>query len=99
MPEEYLLLVRANKYIFVGASKYRREIDMSIRILALVGSLRAGSYNHQLAEAAVKHAPDGIDVDIYEGLGEVPFYNEDLDRPGDVPAPAQALRDAVARAD
>jgi NAD(P)H-dependent FMN reductase len=99
MPEEYLLLVRANKYIFVGASKYRREIDMSIRILALVGSLRAGSYNRQLAEAAVKHAPDGIDVDIYEGLGEVPFYNEDLDRPGDVPAPAQALRDAVARAD
>ena len=48
---------------------------MSTRILALVGSLRAGSYNHQLAEAAVKHAPDGIDVEIFEGLGEVPFYN------------------------
>jgi NAD(P)H-dependent FMN reductase len=72
---------------------------MSIRILALVGSLRAGSYNHQLAEAAVKHAPAGIDVDIYEGLAEVPFYNEDLDRPADVPAPAQTLREAVARAD
>jgi NAD(P)H-dependent FMN reductase len=72
---------------------------MSIRILALVGSLRAASYNHQLAEAAVKRAPDGTDVDIYEGLAEVPFYNEDLDRPGDVPASAQALRDAVARAD
>ena len=72
---------------------------MSIRILALVGSLRAASYNHQLAEAAVKHAPDGTDVQIYEGLAEVPFYNEDLDRPGDVPGPAQALRDAVARAD
>jgi NAD(P)H-dependent FMN reductase len=25
---------------------------MNTRILALVGSLRAGSYNHQLAEAA-----------------------------------------------
>jgi pimeloyl-ACP methyl ester carboxylesterase len=32
---------------------------MSIRILALVGSLRAGSYNRQLAKGAVKHAPDG----------------------------------------
>src|ERR1700733_13196241 len=28
-------------------------------ILAVAGSLRAGSYNRQLAEAAVKHAPDG----------------------------------------
>jgi len=72
---------------------------MTIRILALVGSLRADSYNRQLAEAAVKHAPDGIDVEIFEGLAEVPFYNEDLDRPGDVAGPAQALRDAVERAD
>lgn len=72
---------------------------MTTRILALVGSLRAGSYNRRLAEAAVKHAPEGIDVEIFEGLGEVPFYNEDLDRPGDVPDPAQALRNAVQRAD
>jgi NAD(P)H-dependent FMN reductase len=73
---------------------------MSTRILALVGSLRADSYNRQLAEAAVKHAPDGIDVEIFEGLAEVPFYNEDLDRPQDVVVgAAQALRDAVARAD
>jgi NAD(P)H-dependent FMN reductase len=72
---------------------------MSIRILSLVGSLRADSYNRQLAEAAVKHAPDRTDVEIFEGLAEVPFCNEDLDRPGDVPGPAQALRDAVERAD
>jgi NAD(P)H-dependent FMN reductase len=72
---------------------------MSIRILTLVGSLRAGSYNRQLAEAAVKHAPDGNDVEIFEGLAEVPFYNEDLDRPGDVPPVARALRSAVGRAD
>ncbi len=72
---------------------------MSTRILALVGSLRADSFNRQLAEAAVKHAPDGTDVEIFEGLAEVPFYNEDLDRPSDVPGAAQALRDAVQRAD
>ena len=72
---------------------------MTIRILALVGSLRAGSYNRQLAEAAVKHAPEGTDVEIFEGLAEVPFYNEDLDRPGALPGPVQALRDAVGRAD
>jgi NAD(P)H-dependent FMN reductase len=72
---------------------------MTTRILALVGSLRAGSYNRQLAEAAVKHAPDGTDVEIFEGLADVPFYNEDIDLPGDVPGPAQALRNAVQRAD
>ncbi|CAL9355622.1 2-hydroxy-1,4-benzoquinone reductase [Streptomyces sp. enrichment culture] len=72
---------------------------MSVRILALVGSLRAGSHNRQLAEAAVKHAPEGTDVQIFEGLAEIPFYNEDIDVEGSVPAAAVALREAVAAAD
>ncbi|WP_062999694.1 NAD(P)H-dependent oxidoreductase [Nocardia mikamii] len=69
------------------------------RILALVGSLRAGSINRQLAEAAAQTAPEGVEVDIYDDLGNIPFYNEDIDVSGQVPAPAQALRDAVAAAD
>ncbi|WP_216911958.1 NAD(P)H-dependent oxidoreductase [Nocardia sp. NBC_01377] len=69
------------------------------RILALVGSLRAASINRKLAEAAVQTAPEGVEVTIYEGLGDIPFYNEDIDVPGSVPAAAQALRDAVAAAD
>ncbi|WP_424889459.1 NAD(P)H-dependent oxidoreductase [Streptomyces sp. XH2] len=72
---------------------------MSVRILALVGSLRAGSHNRQLAEAAVKIAPAGTDVQLYEGLADVPFYNEDIDVEGSVPAAAAELREAVARAD
>jgi NAD(P)H-dependent FMN reductase len=72
---------------------------MSVRILALVGSLRAGSHNRQLAEAAVKHAPEGVDIQVFEGLAEIPFYNEDIDVEGSVPAPAARLREAVAAAD
>ncbi|MFD7702335.1 NAD(P)H-dependent oxidoreductase [Streptomyces caelestis] len=72
---------------------------MSVRILALVGSLRAGSHNRQLAEAAVKLAPAGAEVALYEGLAEIPFYNEDLDVEGGVPAAAAALREAAAGAD
>jgi NAD(P)H-dependent FMN reductase len=72
---------------------------VTTRILALVGSLRAASFNRGLAEAAVKHAPDGIDVEIFEGLAQVPLYNEDLDRPDIVPGPAQELRDALRCAD
>ncbi|MFC4375036.1 NAD(P)H-dependent oxidoreductase [Nocardia halotolerans] len=69
------------------------------RILTLVGSLRADSINRRLAEAAAQTAPEGVDIAIYEGLAQIPFYNEDLDVPGVVPAQAQDLRDAVAAAD
>ncbi|MET7275349.1 MULTISPECIES: NADPH-dependent FMN reductase [Streptomyces] len=72
---------------------------MSVRILALVGSLRAGSHNRQLAEAAVKFAPEGAEVEIFEGLAEVPFYNEDIDVEGSVPAAAVKLREAAQAAD
>lgn len=72
---------------------------MSVRFLALVGSLRTGSHNRQLAEAAAKHAPDGAQVEIFEGLAELPFYNEDIDVEGSVPAPAVRLREAAAAAD
>ncbi|MBC2868359.1 NADPH-dependent FMN reductase [Streptomyces mexicanus] len=72
---------------------------MSVRILALVGSLRSGSHNRQLAEAAVKLAPEGAEVEVFDGLGEVPFYNEDIDVEGSVPAAAVRLREAAQAAD
>jgi NAD(P)H-dependent FMN reductase len=71
---------------------------VTTRILALVGSLRAGSYNKQLAEAAVKYAPDGVEVDFFDDLADVAFYNEDIDRPGEV-ATADRLRVEVETAD
>ncbi|KAF4406716.1 MULTISPECIES: NAD(P)H-dependent oxidoreductase [Streptomyces] len=72
---------------------------MSVRILALVGSLRSGSHNRQLAEAAVALAPEGVEVEIYEGLADVPFYNEDIDVEGSVPAAALDFRAAAERSD
>jgi len=68
-------------------------------VLVLVGSLRAGSHNRQLAEAAVAVAPEGVTLSIFEGLGDVPFYNEDIDVEGTVPAAAEKFRAAVAAAD
>jgi NAD(P)H-dependent FMN reductase len=72
---------------------------MSVRILALVGSLRAGSTNRQLAEAAVKVAPAGAEVTLFEGLADIPFYNEDIDIEGSVPAAAARLREAAQASD
>ncbi|BBZ66480.1 FMN reductase [Mycolicibacterium insubricum] len=74
-------------------------------ILILLGSLRAASVNRQLAEVAVGGAPERAGVAVYgdgpggAGLGEVPFYNEDLDVDEHRPAAAVALRAAVEAAD
>lgn len=66
-------------------------------ILTLVGSLRSASVNRRLAELAAETAPDGVHVDIYQGLAEVPFYNEDLDT-DEPPAAVVALRAAATEA-
>jgi NAD(P)H-dependent FMN reductase len=69
-----------------------------IKVVALVGSLRADSINRKLAEALQAQAPAGVTVEIVEGLANVPFYNEDID--GDAaPATVVALRDQVTNAD
>ncbi|TGD84873.1 NAD(P)H-dependent oxidoreductase [Mycolicibacterium sp. CH28] len=69
-----------------------------VKVLALVGSLRAASVNRQLAELAVESAPEGVTVALYEGLGDLPHYNEDIDTEDAHPAVA-ALRAAAAEAD
>ncbi|MFC7847988.1 NAD(P)H-dependent oxidoreductase [Arthrobacter sp. NPDC057388] len=68
-------------------------------VLALVGSLRADSHNRKLAEAIQLNAPESIDIVIHESLGNIPFYNEDIDVEGQVPAAAAALREAAGQAD
>ena len=72
---------------------------MSVRILALVGSLRADSHNKKLAEAIALNAPENVDVQIHGSLGNIPFYNEDIDVEGQVPEAAAALRAAANEAD
>ncbi|OBH28610.1 FMN reductase [Mycobacterium sp. E342] len=76
---------------------------MATKILALVGSLRAASVNRQIAELAADVAPGDVTVTIFEGLAELPFYNEEIDDAmnTDAPplAPVTALRTAAAEAD
>lgn len=69
-----------------------------LKILTLVGSLREGSINRQLAEVAAEVASDGVRLEIYEGLDRLPFYNEDLDTSEPL-ASVAALRTAAAAAD
>ncbi|WP_246395806.1 NAD(P)H-dependent oxidoreductase [Gluconacetobacter tumulisoli] len=49
-----------------------------IRILGLSGSLRRASFNTGLLLAARALAPDGVQVEIYEGLRDIPPYDDDV---------------------
>jgi chromate reductase len=69
-----------------------------MRVLAISGSLRAASHNTALLRAASGLAPDGVEVDLYEGLELLPPYNEDHDT-DEPPVEVARLRDAIARAD
>ncbi len=67
-------------------------------VVVLLGSLRADSYNRRIAERLREEAPSGVTLEIADHLGDLPFYNEELE--GDhVPAEVSALRAQVAGAD
>jgi chromate reductase, NAD(P)H dehydrogenase (quinone) len=55
------------------------------RIVALAGSLRRGSFNRALIHAAQELAPEGMTIESIE-LGDLPFYNADVEEEGDPPA-------------
>jgi chromate reductase, NAD(P)H dehydrogenase (quinone) len=69
-----------------------------MRILAVSGSLREGSYNTSLLRAALEAAPEGVEVELWEGIGELPLYDEDLEA-SDVPESARRLREDWGAAD
>ena len=70
------------------------------RVLAVSGSLRAGSHNTALLRAAVEAAPGAVEVELFDpsGIADLPLYNHDLEVAG-VPEPVARLREAWASAD
>lgn len=50
-----------------------------MRVVAISGSLRAGSSNGALLRAAAALAPPGMELVFYEDLGSLPHFNPDLD--------------------
>lgn len=69
-----------------------------IKLLGLSGSLRKGSYNLELLNNIRTLLPLGVTFEIYESVGSLPLYSQDLD--GDNLDPeAKKLRDAISNAD
>ncbi|HWX09530.1 MAG TPA: NAD(P)H-dependent oxidoreductase [Gaiellaceae bacterium] len=69
-----------------------------MKILAVSGSLRAGSHNTQLLRAATEAAPEGVEVEVWDGIGDLPLYDQDLELE-ELPASVRRLRSDWAAAD
>jgi chromate reductase len=67
-------------------------------VCGIAGSLRRASYNRALLRAAQELAPEGMEIRIFDGVGDLPLFNEDLEAQGD-PEPVLALRRAIGEAD
>jgi len=67
------------------------------RIVGFAGSLRRASYNRALIHAAQELAPGGMTIEPIE-IGELPFYNADVEAEGD-PASVAAFKAALQQAD
>jgi chromate reductase, NAD(P)H dehydrogenase (quinone) len=70
---------------------------MADRVAAFAGSLRRGSFNRALIRAAEELAPEDMTIEPVE-IGELPFYNADVEAQGDPPSVA-AFKEALRRAD
>lgn len=68
-----------------------------MRILGVSGSLRADSYNTSLLRAAIEAAPEGVELELSEGIGDLPIYDQDLEH--DPPESVNRLRADWAAAD
>jgi len=76
----------------------RLDTTSAIRVLGIAGSLRRGSLNRALLRAAGELAPEGMTIETFDRLGEIPHFDQDLEARGD-PEPVAALKEAMRGAD
>jgi chromate reductase, NAD(P)H dehydrogenase (quinone) len=69
-----------------------------MRLVAVSGSLRRGSYNRMLLEAATRELPRGVEFELLHGLQSVHHYSQDVDVDPAQPA-VRRLRAALGAAD
>ncbi|NUP49913.1 MAG: NAD(P)H-dependent oxidoreductase [Catenulispora sp.] len=69
-----------------------------VEVLLLCGSVRKGSSNEAMLRLVQDVAGETYSAVFYEGLGELPHFNPDLDVEP-LPAAVAELRAAIARAD
>jgi chromate reductase, NAD(P)H dehydrogenase (quinone) len=69
-----------------------------MKITAISGSLRAASLNTCVLQAASRLAPRGVEIELFEGIGNLPFFNSDLEAER-LPAEIARFRTIIGTAD
>ncbi|HMJ15700.1 MAG TPA: NADPH-dependent FMN reductase [Polyangiaceae bacterium] len=69
-----------------------------MRILAICGSLQANSGNLRLLHSAASSAPAGVEIQVFDGLRDLPLFNPDLEST-EAPEAVRAWRAALASSD
>jgi chromate reductase len=68
-----------------------------VRVLGISGSLRRDSHNTELLRAAATLLPSGVEFELYDGLRDIPPYDEDEDKT--LVAAVRDLKQRIAAAD
>ena len=70
-----------------------------MKLLAISGSLRTASHNTAVLAAAKRLAPADVAVDLFDGIGKLPFFNSDLETPERLPEAVSDFRQIIGAAD
>ena len=68
----------------------------TINILAIPGSLRANSSSNQILKAVLGFAPADVSIEVYDGVGALPHFNDPVDAPDSVLEFRNKVREADA---
>jgi chromate reductase, NAD(P)H dehydrogenase (quinone) len=69
-----------------------------VKLAGFAGSLRKGSYNRALLEAAGRLVPPDATLEIFP-IDEIPLYNADVEAASGIPDAVTALKNAIRGAD
>lgn len=69
-----------------------------IKLVGFSGSLRRGSFNRALLEAASRHVPPDATLEIFP-IHDIPLYNADVEAASGIPAAVAALKEGIRAAD
>lgn len=70
-----------------------------MKVLGFSGSLRQGSFNSRLLESASRVLPGDAELEVFDGVRDLPHYDEDIDSIDSPDLAVTRLRDAIAGAD
>ncbi len=69
-----------------------------MKLLAISGSVRAGSYNRALLEAMSQLCPEGMSITIYDHIKDIPVFSADV-ADGDTPESVEVLIAKIRKSD